>query len=139
VNFLEWGLEALIILAIAATLPQAIRLERALSALKQDRGTLAESARAFAAATKEAETAIARLRAAADGAGRSIGEQVRIASELREDLRFLSERAAGLADRLDAGLRSTRGPAPTEAARPAVPRARAEASLMKALRGGRDA
>ncbi|OYW07637.1 MAG: hypothetical protein B7Z53_05925 [Rhodospirillales bacterium 12-71-4] len=103
-DHLRWLVEALLLLLIVAALPTAIRLDRALSALRRDRGALAESTRSFAEATREAEQVIARLRNAADGAGRGVAEQVRIATTLREDLRFLSERAETLADRLEAGL-----------------------------------
>lgn len=139
-TLLEWVLQAVLAAALLAALPAAIRLERALSALRRDRATLAASAQGFADATKEAEAAIARLRAAADGAGRSVGEQVQAARELREDLRFLVERATQLADQLDAGVRAARPTAVVaEAAAPQVPRARAEADLLRALRRGRGA
>ncbi|MFC7612061.1 DUF6468 domain-containing protein [Teichococcus aestuarii] len=72
----------------------------------------------FAEATREAEGATLRLRAAADSAGRGMAEQTASAQALREDLRFLVERAEGLADRLDAAIRQARGTAPA-AARPA--------------------
>jgi chromosome segregation ATPase len=136
---LQWVTEALLLLGILAALPVAFRLERALTALRRDRGRLNESVQGFAEATKEAESAIARLRATADGAGRNIAEQVRIANTLRDDLRFLSERAEQLADRLDGRVRAARPaePALAEAAAAPVPRARAEAELLKALRRGR--
>jgi enamine deaminase RidA (YjgF/YER057c/UK114 family) len=136
----QWIVEALLLLGLAAALPAAYRLERALSALKRDRVELSDSVRGFAEATKEAEAAIARLRATADGAGRSVAEQVRIAGVLREDLKFLTERAEQLAERLDGGLRAARpaaDPAMAAAAAAPVPRARAEADLLRALRRGR--
>jgi hypothetical protein len=144
---LEWVLQAALVLALAATLPMAARLERALSALKRDQAALADSARGFATATRDADAAIARLRAASDGAGRALAEQIKAAAALREDLRFLSERAEVLANRLDSGVRSVR-PVPAEPGAPPiapsiapsiapVPRARAEADLLRALRGGR--
>jgi hypothetical protein len=136
-TLLEWLLQAALAAALLAALPAALRLERALSALKRDRAVLAASAQGFADATREAEAAIARLRAAADTAGRNVGEQVVVARELREDLRFLVERATQLADALDAGVRAARPPA--EVSAPAVPRARAEADLLRALRRGRGA
>ncbi|MGG5812153.1 DUF6468 domain-containing protein [Falsiroseomonas sp. CW058] len=135
---LQWAVEALLLVALAAALPAAFRLERALAALKRDRGQLSDSARGFAEATREAEAAIARLRATADGAGRSVAEQVRIASALREDLRFLTERAEQMAERLDSGVRTARPAAdPALAAAAPLPRARAEADLLRALRRGR--
>jgi hypothetical protein len=138
VTLVEWSVQAGLALALLATLPLAARLERALSALKRDRAMLAESARGFSDATREAEAAVVRLRAAADNSGRSLAEQIQLAATLREDLRFLSERAEAIAERLDGGVRAAR-PAAAEPAPAAVPRARAEADLLRALRGGRRA
>jgi hypothetical protein len=139
---LDWLLQAVLVLAIVVALPVAIRLERALTALRRDRAQLADSAQGFASATREAETAIARLRAAAEGAGRGMAEQVQTAAALRDDLRFLCERAGQLADRLEAALRTARPGAPeAEPARatPPVPRARAEAELLRAIGRSRGA
>lgn len=139
----EWVLEGILVLAIIAALPVAIRLERAFSSLKRDGSTMFEGARSFVEATKEAEACITRLRAAADGAGRSVQDQVQAATALRDDLRFLIERAGHIADRLDTGLRATRPANPngappgvangTPAGEPAVPRARAEQELLRAI------
>lgn len=147
----EWVLEGVLVLAILAALPVAIRLERAFSALKRDGSTMFEGARTFVEATKEAEACITRLRAAADGAGRSVSDQVQAATALRDDLRFLIERAGHIADRLDTGLRATRpaspnavsigganaaatgAQTPTPAGEPPVPRARAEQELLRAI------
>ncbi|MFB9969031.1 DUF6468 domain-containing protein [Pseudoroseomonas cervicalis] len=142
-SLLEWGLQAALVLALFAALPMALRLERALTALRKDRAALAATVQGFTDATREAEAAIARLRAAAEGAGRGVAEQVAAANALREDLRYLSDRAEGLADRLDAGVRAARpaADAPARAplaAAPATPRTRAEQDLLRALGHGRD-
>jgi hypothetical protein len=107
--------------------------------------------KAFAEATREADGAILRLRAAADSVGRGIAEQTAVAKTLHEDLRFLTERAEGLADRLDSVIRAARGAPPAQAAagnarvavappasRPSIevdtaPRPRAEQDLLQAL------
>lgn len=115
---LEWVLQGALVLGLLVALPMALRLERALSALRRDREAMAASMKGFAEATREAEGATLRLRAAADGAGRGMAEQTASAQALREDLRFLVERAEGLADRLDAAIRVARG---APAARPAPP------------------
>lgn len=143
----EWVLEGVLVLAILVALPVAIRLERAFSSLKRDGSTMFEGARSFVEATKEAEACITRLRAAADGAGRSVADQVQAATALRDDLRFLIERAGHIADRLDTGLRATRPGSPSAApvgvpgstpngsppGEPPVPRARAEQELLRAI------
>ena len=40
-SLLEWGLQAALVLALFAALPMALRLERALTALRKDRAALA--------------------------------------------------------------------------------------------------
>jgi hypothetical protein len=154
-SLVEWILQAGLVLAIVAALPVAIRLERAMTALRRDRQALANSMRGFADATKEAEVAIARLRAVAESAGREIASQTAQAATLREDLRFLSERAEGVADRLDGAVRTARlapgfpgnGPAPAAASpgagreppRHAVPGVPAEDELAALVRAAAQA
>ncbi|MBP0447464.1 hypothetical protein J8J14_22135 [Roseomonas sp. SSH11] len=150
-SLLEWAIQAALVLALLLALPMALRLERALSALRQDREAMANSMKAFAEATREADGAILRLRAAADSVGRSIAEKTASAQTLHEDLRFLTDRAEGLAERLDSVIRAARGSPPAQAgtvnarvtappasSRPspeigAATRARAEEDLLQAL------
>lgn len=138
VAMMEWLLEAALVLGIIAALPAALRLERALSGLNKDKSAVMDSVRGFTEATKQAEASIVRLRSTADSAARSVAEQVQAASALRDDLRFLTERAGVAADRLDTGLRGgsrvsePTGPSP-------VPRARAEQELLRAISRSRSA
>ena len=148
---MEWMIEAVLIVLLAATLFHAVRLERALGALKRDRTELQELVSGFNASTQAAEQGIGRLRATADGAGRSIAGQIEAASGLREDLRMLTERGERVADRLEGQVRAGRLQVPDGAAEvsaprinlvppavaptPAVPpRSQAERDLLKALR-----
>ncbi|WP_203071303.1 DUF6468 domain-containing protein [Falsiroseomonas ponticola] len=137
---MEWLLEAALVLGIVAALPAALRLERALSGLNKDRSAVMDSVRGFTEATKQAEASIVRLRATADSASRSVAEQVQAATALRDDLRFLTERAGVAADRLDSGLRGGgRGPAAEAPGATPVPRARAEQELLRAISRSRSA
>jgi len=147
---MEWALDLLLVVLLAATLFHAVRLERALGALKRDRAALEAMVGTFNASTRAAESGIERLRLATDGAGRQIQRQIDIATKLREDLTFIVQRGEGLADRLDDGVRAARpavaavAHAPPRAAvavtaerapddEPRV-RSQAERDLLKALR-----
>ena len=144
---MEWILEAVLVLLLAATLVHALRLERALGVLKRDRAVLEDLVAGFNASTRQAEAGIEQLRVAADGAGRQIARQIDTAVRLKDDLVFLLERGESLADRLDSLIRAGR-PLAAEALRPiqatdddpaGQPRVRsqAERDLLKALRMAR--
>lgn len=140
---MEWILEVVLVLLLAATLFHAVRLERALGVLKRDRVALLELVASFNASTRQAEAGIERLRGVADGAGQQVARQVDAALLLKDDLALLVERGDRLADRLDAMVHAGR---PLAAAAPrlavvndmlaAEPRVRsqAERDLLKALR-----
>jgi hypothetical protein len=150
---MEWLLELALIGLLLATMFHAVRLERALGVLKRDRAALEELVAEFNASTQAAEQGIARLKDAADGAGRQIARQVDAAARLKDDLVFLGERGGVLADRLDTLVRAGRTlelapmaprrepepeswqPAEPRAAEPdARPRSQAERDLMRALK-----
>jgi uncharacterized protein YlxW (UPF0749 family) len=105
---MEWTLEIVLVVLLAATLFQAIKLERALGVLKRDRASLEALVVHFNRSTHQAESGIERLRAAADGAGRQIESQLAKSVSLKDDLAFLTERGERLADRLDSLVRSAR-------------------------------
>lgn len=105
---MEWMLEAILVILLAATLVQAARLERALGVLKRDRAALAELVAGFNDSTRQAEAGIDRLHSTVDGAGRQIARQIDSATRLQGDLVFLAERGERLADRLDALVRAGR-------------------------------
>jgi hypothetical protein len=132
---LEWALQLLLLGLLAVAIPFAIRLERQLAALRRERGALESGAAGIQEAARVAEAAIIRLRAAAEGAGKGVAERIAVAEPLRDDLRFLTERAEALADRLDATVRAAR-PQAAEPELPA-PRSAAERDLLRALAVGR--
>ncbi|MBV9537916.1 MAG: hypothetical protein JOY70_03165 [Acidisphaera sp.] len=105
---MEWFLELALSVLLAATLFHALRLERALGVLKQDRAALEALVDTFNASTKLAEQGVDRLRVAADGAGKHIARHTEVATELTKDLQFLIERGERVADRLEACIRVTR-------------------------------
>jgi len=146
-SWLEWVLEVTLLVLLGAAIPFAVRLERALRELRKDRAAMEISAKGLSEAAAAAEAAILRLRATAELAGRQVQERVTTAEPLRDDLRFLIERADALADRLEALVRAVRPvagreppPAPA-AARPAREppsdagplRSQAERDLLRAL------
>ena len=146
-SWLEWGLQVTLLVLLGAAIPFAVRLERALREIRKDRAAMESSAQGLSDAAAAAESAILRLRATAELAGRQVQERVTTAEPLRDDLRFLIERAEGLADRLESVVRAGRPmagheppPAPT-ATRPtreppsdAGPlRSQAERDLLRAL------
>jgi len=106
---MEWILELALVGLLLATMFHAVRLERALGVLKRDRAALEELVAGFNASTRAAEQGIERLKDAADGTGRQIARRVEVATRLKDDLVFLSERGEGLADRLDHLVRAGRG------------------------------
>ena len=105
---MEWSLEIILVVLLGATLFQAIRLERALGVLKRDRTSLESLVAHFNASTQQAENGVQRLRAAVDGAGREIENQLTRSVSLKDDLAFLTERGDRLADRLDTLVRAAR-------------------------------
>ena len=105
---MEWTLEIALMVLLAATLVQAIRLERALGVLKRDRASLEALVAGFNVSTNQAESGIQKLRAAADGTGRHIEEQLTKSGSMKDDLIYLTERGDRLADRLERLVRAAR-------------------------------
>ncbi|TCZ63658.1 DUF6468 domain-containing protein [Roseicella aquatilis] len=140
-GWFEWTVQLAVILLLAAALPLVLRLERRLAALRRDGAALEGGAGELTEATRLAEAASIRLRAAAEGSGRQLAERLAAAEPLRDDLRYLVERAESLADRLEAVVRTARplaqDPAPEEDPPGSAGRSQAEQALLRALRGAR--
>ncbi|MBX9752163.1 MAG: DUF6468 domain-containing protein [Roseococcus sp.] len=132
-NIWEWAAQIAVIGLLAATLPMAWRLDRMLRAVRADRAALEQGADGLGEASRQAEAALMRLRATTELAGRQVAERVAGAEAIREDLRYLVERAESLADRLEAAVQQARPLA--GAASPAAPAVRSEAEreLIRAL------
>ncbi len=134
-SVLEWVLQVVLLLMLGAAIPFALRLERALREIRRDRGALEGSAQGLGEAARMAEAAMVRLRASAEIAGRQVAERTAAAEPLRDDLRYLVERAEALADRLEGLVRAGR---PLVADAPRAPEAmplqsQAERDLVRAL------
>ena len=125
---LEWIATALLVVLLLALLPIGWRLERRIGALRREGNGLKDGAESLVQATTAAETALARLRATAEGAGRTVAERVAVAEKLRDDLAFLVERAETLADRLDGLVRDARPLAAEAPPAPSAPPASAVAA-----------
>ncbi|MEI6160531.1 MAG: DUF6468 domain-containing protein [Roseococcus sp.] len=131
-SVLEWAVQVTVIGLLAATLPMAWRLDRMLRALRADRAALEQGASGLGEASRQAEAALMRLRATTELAGRQVAERVASAEAVREDLRYLAERAGTLADRLEAAVQQARPLAGAAGGAPAV-RSEAERELIRAL------
>jgi len=141
-------LDGTVIALLLVALPLVLRLERRLAAVRLEGAALDKSAAGLSEATRMAEAASMRLRASAEGAGRQVADRLAKAEPVRDDLRYLVERAESIADRLDGLVRTARpalqdAPAHAEAApretpaRMAAPaatgRSQAEQDLLRAL------
>src|SRR5512137_2620745 len=134
---LEWILQLVLLGLLGAAIPFALRLERALREIRRDRAAMDGSAQGLNEAARMAEAAMVRLRASAELSGRHVAERTAAAEPLRDDLRYLVERAEALADRLEGLVRSGR-PLAAEASRPAEAplQSQAERDLIRALAAG---
>ena len=141
---IDWVLELVLVGLLGVTLVHAVRLERALRVLRQDRAALGEAIAGFDNSTKQAEAGIGRLQSATAESAQLLGRRLEQAASLKDDLAFLIERGESTADRLDALVRTGRAasanaaqtgsPAPATEPVPKV-RSQAERDLLLALRG----
>lgn len=113
----DWGLELILVGLLAVTLVHAIRLERALRVLRQDRAALGDAIAGFDDSARQAEAGIGRLHSVSADTAHLLRQSVEQGGSLRDDLAFLIERGETLADRLDQLVRAGR---PIAQASPAV-------------------
>ena len=129
-SWLEWLFQGLLAGLLLASLPFLLRLNRSLQILRREGGGLEGSAAGLAEATRMAEAASIRLRAAAESSGRQVAERIAVAEPLRDDLRYLVDRAELLADRLEGLVRNAR---PMASGETAQGRSQAERELARIL------
>lgn len=136
-----WLLELVLLGLLGATLVHAIRLERALRSIRQDRAAFGEAIAGFDQSAREAEQGVGRLRSICADAAQALTRRVEQGAALKDDLAFLIERGESIADRLETLVRTARSAAPASPA-PAPPapepagklRSQAERDLLLALR-----
>ena len=98
------ALDLLVVGLLAATMLHAVRLHRALGALRRDGGALAAAVSGFDDGARQAETGLQQLRLSAERLGTQLDE----AGALRDDLAYMMDRGDALANRLDALVRAAR-------------------------------
>jgi hypothetical protein len=129
-------LQLSLIVLLIATLFYTIRLEHAISVLKRDKIRLEHMSANFSASTQQAEAGILRLRAAVDGTGRQIAQQIDSARTVQRDLEFLIGRGERIANRIDGHIRTHSADIISQ--KQEVPqtrlRSQAEKDLLKALK-----
>jgi hypothetical protein len=116
--------DATVALLLVIMIFYAAKLSRRLAALRADKAELKALIDSLAAASASAEAGIRALKAAAGNVGQELEARVQRAKSLRDDLTYLSDRGATIADRLEGSVRSRREEAkvePGEAPRPTAP------------------
>jgi hypothetical protein len=148
-NLWETLLELVLVALLAVTLIRGLRLERAITSVRNDRREFDALVQSFNEGMLQAEQASARLRTAAEGVGRQLAKQTESGVQLKDDLLTLIDRGERLADRLDSAIRAARdtelrGPRPVAADLEPEPvgalprlRSQAERDLLRALRVAR--
>ena len=98
------ALDVLIALLLAGTITTTFLLNRRLAVLRADRDELDKLAQNFLHATQRADDGVAGLKVSA----LTMQERIEAARTLADDLDFLIERGAGVADRLESTVRTIR-------------------------------
>lgn len=137
-------MDAVVAVLLIATICFAIKLNGRLAALRRDSERLQGLIKDLQGASGIAEDAVAALKLTASDVGRALQNTVDGAKTLEADLRFITERADGVANRLEAGLRMQRdqqpaaltgasGPSPAQQAATAAAEAKNNQSRLAML------
>lgn len=118
------ALNGVIAVLLVATVAYCVALSRRLHDLRGSHGEFATLIETFSAATVRAESGLAELRKASKESGAVLDERIKAARALSDDLAFLVERGAPLADRLEGRSESDRKPGAGEKPATASPRPR---------------
>ncbi|HEV2674079.1 MAG TPA: DUF6468 domain-containing protein [Aliidongia sp.] len=106
-------MDAVVAGLLIATICFAVKLNGRLAALRRDSERLQGLIKDLQGASGIAEDAVAALRQTAGDVGRTLQGTIDGAKTLDADLRFITERADEVANRLEAGLRIQRDQQPT--------------------------
>lgn len=106
------ALDIVLVLLLLAVIFYAVRLNRHMASLKNNRAELEALVKEFTRSTGRAETALARLKRGAGDNVREVRDVVVKAESLRDDLGFLVSRGEKIADRLEQGISGSRESAP---------------------------
>jgi uncharacterized protein DUF6468 len=98
------ALDILVALLLAATIAATFSLNRRLGALRSDRAELEKLAQDFLHAMQRADDGVAGLKVSTH----SMQEHIEAARTLADDLEYLIDRGAGVADRLESTVRAIR-------------------------------
>jgi hypothetical protein len=102
-----WG-DAIVALLLVATIGYSVLLNRRLTSVRSDRDKFEVLVRNLSGASERAEAAVANLRSTADELSRRLDKKVGEARALSDDLVYMIERGAGIADKLASQIRSSR-------------------------------
>src|SRR5579859_4722648 len=105
-------MDGVVAILLVATIVYAVKLNGRLAALRNDSERLQGLIKGLQGASGAAEEAVAALKLTAGDAGRALQNTIDEAKKLDADLRFMTERAGEIANRLEAGLRMQRDQQP---------------------------
>ena len=156
---LEIVFDIIFIALLVAVLVYAVRLNRHIALLQNNKAELEKLLSGFVTATERAEGAIQRMKMSTKENSQSMDDKMAKAENLHADLSFLVGRAESIADKLEGDIRASRGStatAPVPAAERSSPpkleagerpgardgdgneqRAKSKSDLLKALQGMR--
>ena len=113
--------DALVAVLLVVTIVYAVILNRKLPALRDAKTEMQQLLLGFAEATSKAERGLAAFRDAAEGVGQELQRQIESGRALTDDLSFLMQRGANLADRLSDCAPARRGTESGESGATAAP------------------
>lgn len=108
-GWFEWLAQLAVAALLVGTILVGLRLERALRTVRGDREALAGCAAGLDEASRRAQAASVALRRDAEESRAAMQAGTAAAEPVRDDLRYLLQRAEAVADRLEELVRAARG------------------------------